>query len=568
MVDPLSDRLLAARMLLSRIATSNLFSGTDQRLHKARFAKLPEVASLVGREAPQEQTSLTLGVGPYDYVLRVAPNAKRRELGNMLVVAPTRGGKGLLAVSQLLTWPHSVVVNDIKGDLFEQTAGYRSTLGPVFVIDPRGVGHRFDPMRSFQSEDDLRAMAVHFLYKTHEREDPFTKRGVKMLTAIFRAGVLERQALIPYAAHLLHLGPEETVWRLQTLSERFSLSPHENLATRVLDRKFEDADYSDRYLHSTWSQLASDMDPITTETVIRSVAASDFTAEELLLGKAATENGQQVRKPVTIYLRWPERRLLALSPLVRLFWSSLIDELVDLYDQRHGQDCNPVLMLIDEAGSAPVPALPEFAATVVGRGITLWAAFQDLNQARSIYGHDRARTLMNNMETQVFYRQAGLETSEYIEKRLGRKSEYAHSKTSHEGADSQGEAETGVPLMTAQDISELDDTEIIVLHRKLKPIRATRMDWREYPKLLARTKIPLPCSRVSLRLPICRRLRMSKTIPSGSDPNIHDSSQPAIRDLSVLERRADPATGGRLLRLVRAVGFMIRGVSHSGLLQH
>jgi type IV secretory pathway TraG/TraD family ATPase VirD4 len=237
-VDPLSDRLLAARMLLSRLAASNLFAGTDQRLHKARFAKLPELASLVGREAPQEQTSLTLGVGPYDYVLRVAPAAKRRELGNMLVVAPTRGGKGLLAVSQLLTWPHSVVVNDIKGDLFAATAGYRATLGPVYVIDPRGVGHRFDPMASFRSEDDLRAMAVHFLYKTHEREDPFTKRGVKMLTAIFRAGVLERQALIPYAAHLLHLGPEETVWRLQTLSERFSLSPHENLATRVLDRKF------------------------------------------------------------------------------------------------------------------------------------------------------------------------------------------------------------------------------------------------------------------------------------------------------------------------------------------
>jgi type IV secretory pathway TraG/TraD family ATPase VirD4 len=227
--------------------------------------------------------------------------------------------------------------------------------------------------------------------------------------------------------------------------------------------------------------------------VIRSVAASDFTAEELLCGKEVQENGKRVRKPVTVYLRFPERRLLALSPLIRLFWSSLIDELVELYDARRGTGCHPVLMLIDEAGSAPVPALPEFAATVVGRGISLWAAFQDLNQARSIYGHDRARTLMNNMETQVFYRQAGLETSEYIEKRLGRKSEYAHSKTSHDGHEqSEGESETGVPLLTAQDISELDDTEIILLHRKLKPIRAKRTDWREYPELSDRTKIPPP----------------------------------------------------------------------------
>src|SRR5207249_3677633 len=79
----------------------------------------------------------------------------RRELGNLLVVAPTRGGKGLLATSQLLSWQHSVVVNDIKGELFLQTAGYRAMLGPVYVIDPQGYGHRFDPLRGKQTEDEF-----------------------------------------------------------------------------------------------------------------------------------------------------------------------------------------------------------------------------------------------------------------------------------------------------------------------------------------------------------------------------------------------------------------------------
>jgi hypothetical protein len=35
--------------------------------------------------------------------------------------------------------------------------------------------------------------------------------------------------------------------------------------------------------------------------------------------------------------------------------------------------------------------------------------------------------LRNNMETQLFYRQTGLGTSEYVEKRLGKKSDFAHS---------------------------------------------------------------------------------------------------------------------------------------------
>ena len=77
---------------------------------------------------PDSAASLLLGAGAVNHALAVRSVKTRKELGNILVVAPTRGGKGLLAVSQLLTWPHSVVVNDIKGDLYTQTAGYRSTL--------------------------------------------------------------------------------------------------------------------------------------------------------------------------------------------------------------------------------------------------------------------------------------------------------------------------------------------------------------------------------------------------------------------------------------------------------
>ena len=33
---------------------------------------------------------------------------------------------------------------------------------------------------------------------------------------------------------------------------------------------------------------------------------------------------------------------------------------------------------------------------------------------------------------------------------------------------------------------QMEDTEIIVKHRNLPPIRATRMDWRDFPELLER----------------------------------------------------------------------------------
>jgi type IV secretion system protein VirD4 len=286
--------------------------------------------------------SLLLGIGPYNTILQVQSTKRRRELGNILIDAPTRAGKGLLATSQLLTWPYSVVVNDMKGELHARTGKFRERLGPVFVVDPRGVGHSLDPLLHARTEEDFRAMAVHLLHRTHDHEnDPFTGRAVRMLTAIFRAGSLEGARLIPHAAHLIHTGPEAIAARLQAISERHHLKEHQNLATRFLDRQYADADFSDRYFQSSWSTLWNDMDPIITETVIKSVATSDFTAEDILCGRETLVDGRKVRKPVTVYLRFPEHRLRALAPLIRLIWGSLIDEMVTLYDTREGRDAIP-----------------------------------------------------------------------------------------------------------------------------------------------------------------------------------------------------------------------------------
>src|SRR5579864_2427847 len=178
--------------------------GFEKRLHRARFARLDELTSITSHTpAP---TSLLIGVNRLKHFLLVRPTKTRRELGNMLIVAPTRGGKGLLAVSQLITWQHSVIVNDLKGDLFQQTAGYRSTLGKVFVIDHEGVGNRYDPLVSKTSEDQLYSAAARLLYKPHERDPIFTQRATTMLTQLFLAARIEGISPLPYVRHVIRLG--------------------------------------------------------------------------------------------------------------------------------------------------------------------------------------------------------------------------------------------------------------------------------------------------------------------------------------------------------------------------
>src|SRR5205807_3139911 len=147
-------------------------------LHRARFAKRHELAELL-QKAPCPDGVL-LGKRKdwlfFNRYVSVRPTKTRREIGNLLIVAPTRGGKGLLAVSQLLSWKHSVLVNDIKGDLYTQTAGYRSTIGKVYVIDPtRGEGHCFDPLAEKTTEKEFGQVADHLLFEGEDRDPIFTK---------------------------------------------------------------------------------------------------------------------------------------------------------------------------------------------------------------------------------------------------------------------------------------------------------------------------------------------------------------------------------------------------------
>src|SRR5205085_5576831 len=52
--------------------------------------------------------------------------------------APPRSGKGVgVVIPNLLNWPGSVIVSDIKGENFMRTAGYRAVHGQeVHLFDP------------------------------------------------------------------------------------------------------------------------------------------------------------------------------------------------------------------------------------------------------------------------------------------------------------------------------------------------------------------------------------------------------------------------------------------------
>jgi type IV secretion system protein VirD4 len=67
---------------------------------------------------------------------------------HVLAFAPTRSGKGVgLVIPTLLTWPHSAVIHDIKGENWQLTSGFRSSFSTCLQFNPADPkSARYNPL--------------------------------------------------------------------------------------------------------------------------------------------------------------------------------------------------------------------------------------------------------------------------------------------------------------------------------------------------------------------------------------------------------------------------------------
>jgi type IV secretion system protein VirD4 len=458
------------------------FFATKQYLHTARFAKWHELQKLSREQV--DGGHLLLAEGIYNHVVQVSPTPLQPELANLLLVGKTRSGKGLNIETNLLTWGSSTIVNDIKGgELLYRTGGFRAKLGKVFVFDPRGRGARFDPLEGKSTDSDVRSAATTLLYRPYEKENVvFTERAITMLVAMFHAAILEGERLLPFTYTLMNEGLIGAAGRLEIISQTYNAYP--NLATKFLDIECAKADFDSKFLQDCWSTLTARMNQILTKESVRCFTGSDFTAKDIITAKI----------PLSVYLCWPEEDLGYLAPLIQLVWDSLINGMLAAYGSVRGQGCSRVLAILDEIFKTGLPKLPEYATTVCGRNISLLISAQSRSQMDGAYTVFHANTLRGQIDSIVYYRPApdDYETQAHIEKVLGYKSGFAHSKNTHESGTSQGENEQRVPLMPAHEIELLPKTKVILKHSGIRATIADRLSWHQFPELVRRAALTPP----------------------------------------------------------------------------
>ena len=177
---------VAANGVLAYLLGSRLFAptGTKERNHFHQQRHRLEQGRLEGEEI-LERTSTARGVP-----LAIAGGREQATVslpyqggeGHVLVVAPTRAGKGLHLTETLLSWPGPLVCIDPKLEQWKRTAGVRQWLGPVYRLP--GYSLPLADYYDLRDGDDLAELHFHLLKPWQSREPIFANKSKPLFSAV------------------------------------------------------------------------------------------------------------------------------------------------------------------------------------------------------------------------------------------------------------------------------------------------------------------------------------------------------------------------------------------------
>lgn len=411
---------------------------------------------------------------------------------HVLCFAPTRSGKGVgLVVPTLLTWPHSAIVHDIKGENWELTAGFRSRFSRTLLFDPTNeASAAYNPLmevrRGINEVRDVQNIADVLVDPegSLERRNHWEKTSHALLVgAILHVLYAEPDKTLAGVANFLS-DPRRSIEATLTAMMRTphlgedGVHPVVASAARELLNKSENE--RSGVLSTAMSFLGLYRDPV----IAKVTRHCEWRIADLVA---------QVR-PVTLYLVVPPSDISRTKPLIRLILNQLGRRLTE--DLQEGAVRERLLLMLDE-----FPALGRLdffesaLAFMAGYGIKAFLIAQSLNQIEKAYGQNNA--ILDNCHVRVCFATNDERTAKRVSESLGTATEtramrnYAgHRLSPWLGHLMVSRSETARALLTQGEIMQLPDTDEIVLLAGVHPIRARKARYYRDPRFSKRVERP------------------------------------------------------------------------------
>lgn len=412
---------------------------------------------------------------------------------HILLEAPTRSGKGVgVVIPNLLNWPDSVVVLDVKRENWELTAGFRKAGGQeVWLFDPLatdGRTARYNPLAYIDREDqvavidELQKMGV-MLFPNPERGDPFWAESARtgfIGTGAYVAAMPHRPFTIGEIYRAMTQDDPKTT--LPMLVEE-AAAAGVRLSTACVNAIADFTAGSDNTFAGIRQTITSKLSLWLNPYVDAATSVSDFDLRDLR------------RRRISLYLGVSPDNMERVAPVYNLLLQQLVDLNTRTLPEKDGTLKVQVLALLDEfVQLGRAMTIANSFAYIAGYGLRLLPVIQARSQLRALYGDQVARSIITNCGIEVAFTPKELDVATELSERLGFYGQKAKSKslTIHGliANRSTTESDQRRALMMPQELMQMRRGDMLLLRGGIPPIRAKKLFYYRMAAFKRRIKPP------------------------------------------------------------------------------
>lgn len=389
-----------------------------------------------------------------------------------LIIGPTRSGKGAgYVIPNALMHEGSMIVSDLKGEIFKATAGYRKNNGSqVFLFAPGSERtNRYNPLDFVRPERGNRTMDIQNIASILVPENLGSENSVwQGLAQQVVAGIISYVLESPYYHGRRNLG--EVVSFVNSGVElqaqiKFIKEKEPNLSKYTVESFNAFLALSERAAASALLDIQNALRPFRNERI---VAATEVTDMDIAAMK---------RRPISIYLAPNITDITILRPLLTLF----VQQVMNILTLEHDPNSLPVYFLLDEFRQLKkMDEIMTKLPYVAGYNIKLAIIIQDLKNLDEIYGETSRHSLLGNCGYQLVLGANDQATAEYASRALGK-------RTIRYTSESRTIEILGLPrrtkveqirerdLMMAQEVRQMPENKMILLVEGQRPIYGDKL---------------------------------------------------------------------------------------------
>jgi len=418
---------------------------------------------------------------------------------HVMLEAPTRAGKGVgVIIPNLLDWPDSLVVLDIKQENYENTAGYRLTvLGQRVVLfnplDPKGNTARYNPLSYIDRRDPVEV--INELQKIGMMLFPDPVSGDNFWAESARTAFLGVGA---YVAATVDDGEDALPFTMGEIYRQFAAGDAAVRFPKIIRKQAQAGKPLSGGCVSALKDFTT-ASPNTFTSIRQSVTAKINAWLNPYVDAATSESDFDLSdfrdKRISLYLGVSPDDLERVAPIYGLLFQQLIDRNVRELPKGDRHQVKVLVALDEFASLGKCSVLAQAFSYVAGYGLRLLPAFQSIEQIQSVYGDKVAADIERNCAVRLVLRPAGLSDAKKISEQLGTYTFRARSRsmgTWGGGGGSTSESDQRRPLMLPQEVEMLPENDLIVFRRGMYATYGKKVRYYAETKLAARTKIAAP----------------------------------------------------------------------------